>query len=197
MSGIDPKVSPSDAALSAALREMAHSAPQGAPPDLGPSLARAFHRHHLRRRIAQTAIYSIVTVLLCGGLLVVRTGLSNQSNTKGPIAASGHEPAVTAKADSISAPPPRDRTHGSAIRAGLPSLKTARPHIPRDEPFVVLPAFALRTPDEELHVIRVEMPISSLRLLGAQVNDEIFTRRVTTDLLVGPDGTPYAFRLIT
>jgi hypothetical protein len=197
MPGIDPKVSPSDAALSAVLREMAHSAPQGAPPDLGPSLARAFHRHHLRRRIAQTAIYSIVAVLLCGGLLWLRTDFSSRINMRAPIATSSHEPAVTAKANSMSAPPPRDSGQLSAIRVGPQSPQTAKAHIAQEEPFVVLPAFALRTPDEELHVIRVEMPISSLRLLGAQVNDELFTRRVTTDLLVGPDGTPYAFRLIT
>jgi hypothetical protein len=62
--------------------------------------------------------------------------------------------------------------------------------------FVALPSFALCAPDEELRVIRVNMPISSLRLLGASVDEEAMTGRVTTDLLIGSDGTPYAVRLV-
>jgi hypothetical protein len=64
------------------------------------------------------------------------------------------------------------------------------------EMFVALPSFAFSKPDEDLRVIRVEMPVSSLRLLGARVNDELVTRRIVADLLVGADGTPYAFRLV-
>lgn len=62
--------------------------------------------------------------------------------------------------------------------------------------FVALPSFAFCAPHEELHVIRVNLPISSLRLLGAPVDEESMTRRVTTDLLIGSDGTPYAVRLV-
>ena len=66
-----------------------------------------------------------------------------------------------------------------------------------EEVFVALPSFAFETPGEQLRVIRVEMPVSSLRMLGARVNDELSTRRIVTDLLVGDDGTPYAFRIIS
>jgi hypothetical protein len=62
--------------------------------------------------------------------------------------------------------------------------------------FVALPSFAFCSPHEELHVIRVNLPISSLRLLGAPIDEESMTRRVTTDLLIGSDGTPYAVRLV-
>jgi hypothetical protein len=62
--------------------------------------------------------------------------------------------------------------------------------------FVALPSFAFCAPDEELRVIRVNMPTSSLRLLGAPIDEESITRRVTTDLLIGSDGTPYAVRLV-
>ena len=64
------------------------------------------------------------------------------------------------------------------------------------QPFIALPWFAFKTADEELRVVRVEMPVSSLRQLGVRVNDELITRRVVAELLVGPDGTPYAFRLL-
>jgi hypothetical protein len=62
--------------------------------------------------------------------------------------------------------------------------------------FVALPSFAFCAPDEELRVIRVNMPTSSLRLLGAPIDEDLATRRVTTDLLIGSDGTPYAVRLV-
>jgi hypothetical protein len=65
------------------------------------------------------------------------------------------------------------------------------------EVFVALPSFTFETPGEELRVVRVEMPVSSLRVLGARVNDELSTRRIVADLLVGTDGTPYAFRIIS
>jgi hypothetical protein len=65
------------------------------------------------------------------------------------------------------------------------------------EVFVALPSFAFETQGEELRVVRVEMPVSSLRVLGARVNDELSTRRIVADLLVGTDGTPYAFRIIS
>jgi hypothetical protein len=33
-------------------------------------------------------------------------------------------------------------------------------------------------------------------LLGAPIDEDSMTRRVTTDLLIGSDGTPYAVRLV-
>jgi hypothetical protein len=63
--------------------------------------------------------------------------------------------------------------------------------------FVALPAFALSRPDEELRIMRVEMPVSTLRLLGARVNEELSTQKIVADVLVGADGTPYAFRIIS
>jgi hypothetical protein len=41
------------------------------------------------------------------------------------------------------------------------------------------------------------MPVSSLRLLGARVNDELSSQQIVADILVGTDGTPYAFRIIS
>jgi len=41
------------------------------------------------------------------------------------------------------------------------------------------------------------MPVSALRLLGARVNDELSTQLIVADILVGADGTPYAFRIIS
>ena len=66
-----------------------------------------------------------------------------------------------------------------------------------NEAFVPLPAFAFSNRHEDFRIIRVEIPVASLRLLGARVNDDLITQRVVADLLVGVDGTPYAFRLIS
>jgi hypothetical protein len=78
-----------------------------------------------------------------------------------------------------------------------PTSVVAQQITAKGEVFVALPSFAFETPGEELRVVRVEMPVSSLRVLGARVNDELSTRRIVADLLVGTDGTPYAFRIIS
>ena len=76
------------------------------------------------------------------------------------------------------------------------SSSIAATAITKDD-FVALPSFALVSPGEDFRVIRVEMPVSSLLLLGARVNDEMSTHHIVADLLVGNDGTPYAFRIVT
>jgi len=88
--------------------------------------------------------------------------------------------------------------HESAHIPGVHGTSVAAQQVtPGGDVFVALPAFAFETPGEQLRVIRVEMPVSSLRVLGARVNDELSTRRIVADLLIGTDGTPYAFRIIS
>lgn len=81
-------------------------------------------------------------------------------------------------------------------RRATPRGTVARNDVATQGLFVELPSFALRAPNEELRIIRVNMPVSSLRLLGAPIDEDSMTRRVTTDLLIGSDGTPYAVRLV-
>jgi len=197
MSCIDPRTSHSEAAISAALREFARSGPQSAPTELGAALAVAFHRHHAKRRIARTASALALALVVAVGLFWPRTRAASAPAAKlQPILTrdSGLQPAVST--DATSAPSPRTMVvprRNRQLRASTKSNRAAGDKAL----FIALPSFAFETAHEELRIIRVEMPASSLRLLGAHVNDEPTTGRVITDLLVGSDGTPYAFRLVT
>ena len=231
MSNVDPKASAPEAALSTALRELAHSAPQSAPPELARSLMRAFHRHHHRRRVMRaTSLYLFMLAVFGGSLLWVRVQstrasvprqsvLTGSPNSKpgGP-----QEPEKSAELNPVRTGvspqlPTQQRRSATGItpvfgktatasfarrRSVLHQRRSASPGaIAQNDPanqglFVALPSFAFCAPHEELHVIRVNLPISSLRLLGAPIDEESMTRRVTTDLLIGSDGTPYAVRLV-
>ena len=223
MSNIDPKAS-SEAALSTALRELAHSAPQSAPPELAHSLMRAFHRHHHRRRVMRaTSLYLFILAVFAGSLLWVRVQ-STRTSVPGQFVVTGNPnskpagPQEPEKSTGLESPQP---TQQRSLATGITPVfaKTATASFARGSSswhhrrtgsratvaqndgstqglFVALPSFAFCAPHEELHVIRVNLPISSLRLLGAPVDEESMTRRVTTDLLIGSDGTPYAVRLV-
>lgn len=197
MSGIDPKHEGSEATLSRALRELARSTPHGARPELGIDLARAFRRHHFRRRAVVSCALTAV-LLACGAGAWLLTDSLLRSPQKQLKAAKQSLPAtpILAPATVPISTEGQQQGHTSRNKTGIHRPPAAVEKIANSELFVALPAFALRTPNETLRVVRVEMPASSLRLLGAQVRGEIVDRRVNADLLVGPDGTPYAVRLV-
>ena len=182
--------------LSSALRDLARSSPRSASEATRAALAGEFHRHHLRRKATRMSAIVAIAVIVFGGWLGLHTLLR-------------HQPPV--EQVEVSAPSP-----GSQPNTGMQALdrrepqpgqsakaheRISHPAISEEEAsqqlFVALPSFAFATPGEDLRLIRVEMPLSSLRLLGARVNDELIIKTVVADLLVGSDGTPYAFRLIT
>ena len=161
-----------DELLSAGLRRLARSSPQAASPHVETVLVQAFHRRHRRRRTIRFALAVAACLAMVSGFLLWRLVPRNPSER-----------------------------FASNQRIGQRSFTepTAARHIFGDagaSTFVALPAFALSRPDEELRILRVEMPVSSLRLLGARVNDELSSQQIVADILVGPDGTPYAFRII-
>ena len=162
----------SEELLSAALRRLARSSPQAASPELERVLVQAFHRRH-RRRTIRLALAVAACLAIASGLLWWRLVVRNPS-----------EPFAS------------NQQTGQQSLIGL----TAESQLFADadaSTFIALPSFVLSRPDEELRVLRVEMPVSSLRLLGARVNDELSTQQIVADLLIGTDGTPYAFRIIS
>jgi hypothetical protein len=200
MSEINSKKSRSEAMLSAALHELSRSAPQSAPSELGHALAAKFHRHHLRRRIVRRTAALTAALAVCAGLLWLRPGSAVGRDAKHvSTQIPDSRPQTVLMKDATATPRPRERqiTPGVVPRTHRVLRAGTKANSPVNDPFVALPLFAFRAPQEELRIVRIEMPVSSLRLLGAHVNDEMITRRVTADLLVGPDGTPYAFRLVT
>lgn len=191
-SGSEPK-------LSTALQELSRSAPQSARPELGLALAAAFRRHHLRRRIIRRATFLVVTLGMCVGLLWLRLGnpIAREARQLSIKPSDSLKQSAPSENGNATPPPGKNQIHRASARARRVSHASPKTNVAASTPFVALPSFAFRTAQEELRIVRVEMPVSSLRLLGARVNDEIIAGRVTADLLVGPDGTAYAFRLVT
>ena len=163
----------SEELLSEGLRRLGRSSPQAAAPELERVLIQSFHRHHRRRRTLRFAIAVAVCLGIVSGLLCWRLVTANPPQRS----ASSHR----IDQQSFTSPAPEIHNFGDADAAT----------------FVALPSFALSSPDEGLRILRVEMPVSALRLLGARVNDELSTQQIVADILVGADGTPYAFRIIS
>ncbi len=216
MSDLDSRQSHSQGALPAALRRLARAVPPSAPPELGTELARAFRRHHVRPRVLRsTPVCAILLGAAAAWLLIasndrtqrVLSGperlpvAARQANTSASVARG--KPGEDGAGQTIRSPRVaghagtarqvrRDARSTAATHGSEPALKNAA-----QQKFVALPSFAFRVPGEELRIIRVSMPVSSLRLLGVQVHGEFSSRRITTDLVIGTDGTPYAFRPVT
>lgn len=169
-----------DEFVSTALQELAQSSPQSASAESKAALTHAFRRHHARRR-AVRLVAMFALILSTGGGSLWMTGAFHGISLARPSV-------ITSPANQYSPSTGENTATKSA---------TANRVVAGGEVFLALPSFAFETPGEELRVIRVEMPVSSLRVLGARVNDELSTRRIVADLLVGTDGTPYAFRIIT
>jgi len=62
--------------------------------------------------------------------------------------------------------------------------------------FVSLPFSDTALPLENAPVVRVELPVESLRLASFHVGENLAGRRVTADLLLGKDGLPRAIRIV-
>ena len=169
-----------DEFVSTALQELARSSPQSASAESKTELARAFRRHHARRRTVRLVAMFALILAAGGGSLWITRVFNGISPARPLVAAS-----------------PANQYSPSTGENAASKVETENQFVAQGEAFVALPSFVFETPGEELRVIRVEMPVSSLRVLGARVNDELSTRRIVADLLVGTDGTPYAFRIIT
>jgi hypothetical protein len=163
----------SEEVLSAGLRRLAGSSPQAPSPELERVLVQAFHRRHRRWRTIRFALAVAACLAIVSGLLWWRLVPRSPNERFASNQRIGQQ--------SFTGPTAESHTFGDADAST----------------FVALPAFALSRPDEELRILRVEMPVSSFRLLGARVNDELSTQQIVADLLVGTDGTPYAFRIIS
>lgn len=180
--------------LSAALRELAESSRQNASPELGLALKDTFRRHHRRRKRIERAGIGIVCLSLAA-LAVWLLPRKTQPPLKPEVAVvraiqPQQTPAPQSKRPGI-VREPRAARHTSPAKASSPKNSPAAA-----EPFVTLPAFAMMPADDQLRVVRLEMPGEDLRLVGAPVTESMARRRVTADFVVGPDGTPYAVRLV-
>lgn len=189
-----------DGRLSEALSRLARQSQRSAPPEIGVALADVFRRRHAARRRSQTLRMTAMAALLC-----LAAGLSFMTKTsrpqKGPVAVS-IQPAIVpahvtdhARTVSESGPAAGPATvHKAQLRQAQrgPSDQSAEQSLD----FMVLPGWSSVSPREQMRIVRMELPASALRIVGAPVSEEITERPVLADFVVGQDGTPYAMRLV-
>ena len=82
-----------------------------------------------------------------------------------------------------------------------PAPKAAEPPVRRKAlesytSFVSLPFSNDTLPLENAPIVRVELPVESLRLAAIKVEENLAGRKVTADLLLGMDGLPRAIRFV-
>jgi hypothetical protein len=192
MHEIDPH---SDSRLTEALRRLAASSREGAPAEVGAGLARAFQRHHTRRRrIRYGGVAALAAcIVLVGGLLSKRSPHKVADNPQAHVSA-GSAPitqstrvAVTNTAATPLRPPAAKRARQKA--AAISSTAARRQ-------FLALPGYDPAVPADELHVVRVQLPASALWQMGAPVSPDSGGRTFMADFVISQDGTPYAVRLV-
>jgi len=118
-----------------------------------------------------------------------------------PVRSAAAPRAVARVPDVQAAPPVRQTTSSPAVavrshrgRAGGPAKP---PRAIVAEGFVPLP-WAAGLPDfDRGEIVRMDIPLTSLRLYGVEIPADAWDRPVRADMLVGQDGQPRAIRLVT
>jgi len=194
--------------LAGALRRLAAQAPRSAPPEVGAVLGSAFRRHHRRRRIRNAAIAAVMVIgLSSAAWLLTRTSqkAAPQMAVHNPAPAVPLEKtapgahAINLPATQATNTPATQQAkaivkHGARHNASHPQANQVEAR--QEGSFLPLPAYDPDVAESELRIVRVEMPIQDLRLVGAPVGPEVPNRPVLADFVVGQDGTPYAVRLV-
>jgi hypothetical protein len=193
--------------LTEALRRLAASSPQSAPPEIGAAVLNEFRRHHARRRrIRQTGVAALVASLaLAAALVFMRQPANTHPQTASTPKARPAGETANAEAGKAEAPVVKTPVQAAAAvsPARRPTVKQAAAR-PAARPssraagraFLALPGYDPAVPLDELNVVRVRLPESALWKMGAPVTADAGTRRVTADFVVSQDGTPYAVRLV-
>lgn len=180
----------SEKRLTTALRELAASSRQGASPELEPTLRDAFRRHHARRRVRRARIAAIVVCLAALATLPLlrRPSISGHGSQGVSVR--------TIPPEEVAAAPDLSVSQTRPLPAVKPRSSNPRKPLTMAE-FVALPSIDPVPPGNELRVVRLEMPVKALRLVGVPVDEGTPDRRVLADFVVGPDRTPYAVRLVS
>ena len=194
MSEVDPQFEGSaDDRLKRAMRNLASTSQRGVSGEIGVGLTTAFRRHHARRRrIRRIRVASLVACIMAiAGLFVLRVSHNGENKTQAqiePVIVPARGPEVIPTA---SVPKQKPR----AVRKHLPPKATAST-VEYSREFVALPAYNPAVPTDDLHIVRVQLPTSTLWQMGAPINPAAPDRRVLADFVVGQDGTPYGVRLV-
>lgn len=195
MREIDPIREPSEALLSSALRRLASAGDSKAPAEVERALLDRFRQHHRRRRnlrlIAATALAACLIVV---GLLL-NTQFAGDAHKSAK--AMTHQPSKGVPAELSGRP---NSAEGTALAHPRPAQSGAAaqhaPIIAEEDGFLALPSYDPATASGELQLVRVELPESDLRVLGAPIAGDLSDQPVMVDFITDRDGTPYAVRLV-
>ncbi|HKD82782.1 MAG TPA: hypothetical protein VKH81_24030 [Candidatus Angelobacter sp.] len=196
----------SDVRLAKALKRLASSSPRAASPEIGNSLLGEFRRHHARRRrIRRTNIGVLVA---CLALIASFVSLRNRPHSRPQTARQTQNSPTVPPAQAAMTPvppiaaarPTSSAKHASTKNASTKNAsKTQRAATvlnAANREFLALPGYDPAVPKDELRVVRVHVPASTLWQIGAPVSASAGTHSVTADVVVSQSGTPYAVRLV-
>jgi hypothetical protein len=199
MPEIDPQ---SDPRLTDALRRMAASSRQDAPAEIGAGLATAFRRHHIRRRrIRRASVTALVACMaLIAGLVSMKALHHVEGTTQSRVETGVETNKAPGKIPEATGPHSVQATNAKAVQPAV-TTKHIRPNpqsssVSARRQFLALPGYDPAVPADELRVVRVQLPASTLWQMGAPMTPDGDSRRVLADFVVSQDGTPYAVRLV-
>ena len=205
MSEIDPQFEHgTDDKLSKALRRLAASSQQGAPAELGAGLVTAFRRHHRRKRIRRMSIAGLVAiVILVSGLLLRRPHTLptiQATATQTPAPQTSIEPVASVQVpeatQTASVPAEKPKMAHPLLHSQVTATHAKATKVAYSREFAALPGYDPEVPVEDLHIVRVQLPTSTLWQMGAPINPAGTERRVLADFVISRDGTPYGVRLV-
>ncbi len=92
--------------------------------------------------------------------------------------------------------PSRHPARSAVQLAAAEAPDWADPETAAEDGFIALPNAAQITPDEEVNMVRLELPRSSMIALGYPVSADQTSERVEADVVLGPDGMARAVRFV-
>lgn len=182
--------------LANAMKRLAASSPQSASAAVANSLLGEFRRHHARRR--QIRRTSIAVLAACIALIVSLVSLRNRPPSRPQtITQTPNSSAVPSTRAAIAPAPEISPAHPSSGKHGSPKTRKEGAVVnAANRDFLALPGYDPAVPADELRVVRVQVPASTLWQIGAPVSADAGTHRVTADVVVSQSGMPYAVRLV-
>jgi hypothetical protein len=168
-----------------ALRGLAADGPRQAPQHIEEFLVAELRR---RSRVRRTKVWwSISAVAAIAAGVGVFIWMRPVSPKVAPVVARVNVPQLPGLVPPVAQPAPQESQAARTV-----SKRSHR----ADVSFYALPSASDLPPVENAMVVRVQLPLSSLRLMGLPVSEESSTERVQADVLVGQDGLARGVRFV-
>lgn len=172
-------------ALLKALRGLAADGPRQAPPHVEEFLVAELRR---RSRARLTKIWwSVSAVAAIAAGMAVLMWMRPAPSQSTPAVARVSVPELPRPLETVAVPAVQKSHAIRSVRA-RPAKATLS--------FYALPSASELPPVENAMVVRVQLPMSSLRLMGLLVSEESSAERIQADVLVGQDGLARGVRFV-